>query len=367
MKWIRAGQQVKEPSPLDWLDESKGLYYLEDVDVAFPMEAIQKRPPSLWRYQEALPMALFGDAWQRVTMGEGMTPIVPLDLDRGLYGKLEYLMPTLSFKDRGAVMLVAYALKMGFSKVLVDSSGNAGTALAAYAARAGIACEIFVPDSTSEKKVKQIQAHQAVVHKIPGPREASAMAAQLAVKRTNAFYASHVYNPIFYQGTKTFVFEIWETWNGLLPDILVLPVGNGTLILGAYIGLLDLKKAGLISKLPQIYGVQATNCNPISHAFKNGDQEVHKIEGKETLAEGIAIADPPRGVDILTAVRKTLGGFIEVSEEEILPAKAGLAAQGMYVEDTAAATYAGALKLKETLSDDIKIIVPLCGAGLKSS
>ncbi|HET6872349.1 MAG TPA: pyridoxal-phosphate dependent enzyme, partial [Sporolactobacillaceae bacterium] len=299
MKWTREGQEVQEPLPLEWLDASKGLYHLESIDVAFPIETIRKRPPSLWRYKEALPMALFGDSWQRVSMGEGMTPIVTLDSDNGLYGKMDYLMPTLSFKDRGAVMLIAYALKKGYSRVMVDSSGNAGTALAAYAARAGIVCDIFVPETTSDKKVKQIEAHQATVHKIPGPREASAIAAQDAVRRTGAFYASHVYNPIFYQGTKTFVFEIWEAWGGRLPDYLVLPVGNGTLILGAYLGLLDLKKAGLIAALPHIVAVQAANCNPIAQAFDRGERTVKKIAGEETRAEGIAIADPPRGADIL--------------------------------------------------------------------
>ena len=367
MKWLRAGEQVKEPLLLDWLDASVGLYQLEDVEVAFPIEEIRKRQPSLWRYQEALPMSLFGEAWEHVTMGEGMTPIIPLDIESGLFGKLDYLMPTLSFKDRGAVMLAAYALKKGYTKVMVDSSGNAGTALAAYAARAGLACEIFVPETTSEKKIKQIQAHKAVVHKIPGPREASARVVQEAVRRENAFYASHVYNPIFYQGTKTFVFEIWEAWNGQMPDRLVLPVGNGTLILGAYIGLLDLKKAGLLNKLPQIYAVQAANCNPIAKAFNKGEVHVQKVEGKETLAEGIAIADPPRGAEILAAVRGTGGGFVEVEEEDIGPAKAALAAIGVYVEDTAAATYAGALKLKGTLFDEARVMVPLCGAGLKSS
>ena len=350
-----------------WKCNCGGLLHLEYAKkpLDFAVTAIS-RNHSLWKYIDALPFSQ-EDSWQQVTLGEGDTPLIAVD--KNLYAKADYYMPTLSFKDRGAVTLIAMAKKLGVNRVVADSSGNAGTAIAAYSARAGIACDVFVPASTSDKKIKQIEAHGATIHKIPGTREATAQAAIDMVQDTNLFYASHIYNPLFWEGTKTYFYEVFEQCNGILPDAFVIPVGNGTLLLGAHIAFKELLAWGLIDKLPKILAVQAENCSPILKAFREGKSTVDAVENTGTLAEGIAIAAPARGAEILAAVRETGGDIIGVSEEGIMAARQKMAAQGIYVEITSAANYAGYLNFIKKYPELQKqtVVLPLCGAGIKSN
>jgi threonine synthase len=350
-----------------WKCSCGGLLHLEYVKkpLDFQTTAIS-RNHSLWKYIDALPFDQT-DCWQELTLGEGDTPL--LSIGKNLYAKADYYMPTLSFKDRGAVTLITMAKKLGVKSVVADSSGNAGTAIAAYSARAGIACDVFVPASTSAKKIKQIEAHGATIHKIPGTREDTAKAAIDMVESSNLFYASHIYNPLFWEGTKTYFYEVFEQFDGIMPEAFVIPVGNGTLLLGAYIAFQELLSWGLIDKLPKILAVQADNCAPILKAFHQGKATVAAVENTGTLAEGIAIAAPARGAEILDAVRKTGGDIIGVAEEEIGLARQAMASQGIYVEITSAANYAGYLnfvKRYPALKQQI-VVLPLCGAGIKSN
>lgn len=322
---------------------------------------------SLWRYVEAMPFETCDK--EPVSMGEGFTPLILLDTQNpNLYAKCDFYMPTLSFKDRGAVALVALAKKIGVSSVVADSSGNAGTAIAAYAARAGIECTVFVPQNTSDKKIAQIVAHGADIVKVEGTREDTAQAAINFVKSTKSFYASHVFNPFFYEGTKTYFFELYEQL-GKMPDGVIVPVGNGTLLLGAYRAFEQMIKWGIISKMPTIYAVQAENCAPIYKSFTKNETQVSEVENKGTAAEGIAIAAPARGEDILAAIRKTAGDIITVNEAEIKTAREQMARMGVYVEITSAANYAAYTKYCKKYADFAakKIVMPLCGAGIKSN
>lgn len=339
-----------------------------DFQVAFSQELIEREQYSIFRYIKALPMPNDSSVFKGVTMGEGMTPLLPL-AEKGphILVKLEYLMPTLSFKDRGAALLIAKALEMGVNRLVQDSSGNAGNAIAAYGARAGIECHIYVPKTTSEKKIGQMRAYGAFLHQIEGSREDTALAALEAVERGEGFYASHVYNPFFYQGTKTFVYEVYEQMQGRLPQAFVLPVGNGTLLLGCYYGCLDLLKGGLIQKLPRIIGVQAKNCAPLYQAFVK-KREVEEVENRGTVAEGIAIAKPMRGEQILKAIRDTDGEIITAKEEKILETQRYLARKGFHVESTTASTFAGFFQYyyKGGARQKEEFLLPLGGAGLKS-
>lgn len=198
-----------DPKTLLWRCPCGGLLNVEEYEVNFPIEEIKKRPATMWRYKEALPFWDSSSVYEHITLGEGCTPMVPLDSDSShILLKMDYMMPTLSFKDRGAALLIAKAKEIGVKRVIADSSGNAGTAFAAYANRAGMTCDVYVPANTSPKKLQQIKAHGATVHAIPGSREDTAAAAMEAVEKIQVFYASHVYNPFFYQGTKTYAFEI---------------------------------------------------------------------------------------------------------------------------------------------------------------
>ncbi|SCD29352.1 Threonine synthase, partial [Streptomyces sp. DfronAA-171] len=247
---------------------------------------------SLWRYADILPPAAPG-----ISLGEGGSPLVPLT--ERVSAKLDFLMPTLSFKDRGAVLLVGLAQRLGAREVLADSSGNAGTSVAAYCARAGLRCTVYVPESTSPKKTEQIAAHGARVVRVPGDREATARAARAAADEPGVFYASHVFHPYFTQGTKTYAHELWDQLGGRLPEALVVPVGNGTLLLGVALAVEELHGAGLIPHRPALHAVQAEAVSPLARAWREGlDDLGGDTPAAPTLAEGIATPPPaPRPAD----------------------------------------------------------------------
>jgi threonine synthase len=353
---------VVEPDAEVWRCACGAPFVLEHADVALPMDRIRERPTTMWRYAEALPFAPDAVAPARVTMGEGWTPLV--DAGEGVKLKVEYASPTLSFKDRGAAVVVAKALELGARHLVADSSGNAGAAIAAYAARAGLPCDVFVARSTPSGKLAALAAVGANVRLVDGSREDVASAAQAGVGDGRSFYASHVHNPFFFEGTKTFAYEVFEQL-GRAPDAVVLPAGNGTLVLGAYIGFGELQRAGLISALPRFLVVQAAGCAPIARAFESHTMMVVPVVNEGTVADGIAVGEPARGDEIVDAIRATRGGVVTVTDEEIVAAAADLARQGFYVEPTAAAPWAGLAKASPGLVEG-DVVVPLCGAGLKA-
>ncbi len=370
-----------------FLCDCGGLLSVAPFAPDFPPSGDSAQELSIFRYAGALPPfsghgadgrdlgAAWASAVERVSLGEGGTPLVRLDPDSpGVLLKADYLMPTLSFKDRGAAVLVAAALAAGARKVVQDSSGNAGAAVAAYAARAGLECDIYVPATTSPGKLAQIEASGARCVRVPGSREDTAKAALEAAERgaadRSAFYASHVYNPLFYEGTKTYVFEIYEAL-GRLPDTLYVPLGNGTLVLGAWRALKDLKALGLIERYPRLVAVQAERCAPVLAAWRRlagaaGAIAVEPVVNRGTEAEGIAIAAPKRGAEVVAALRELGGEVVAAPEEGLSPAKAELARRGLFVETTSAACLAayrarhGGAGLDEGL-----VVLPLCGSGLK--
>lgn len=346
--------------------ECGGMLDLDMPEFSFSDSDIVKSDWSIFRYRKALPFD--SNIIKEISLGEGMTPVLPLKSDDdSVFVKVEYMMPTLSFKDRGAAVLVAKAKELGVKNIIEDSSGNAGCSIAAYAARAGIKCDIYLPQGTSPKKIKQISCYDANVHVVNGNREDTAAATLEAVKNGAGFYASHVYNPLFYQGTKTYAYEIYEQFHGNIPDNIFIPLGNGTLVLGAYYGFKELFENKLIVKMPKIIAVQAQKCPPIQQAFTHGDIAVSPVDNKGTMAEGIAIAAPMRGAQVLAAVRAVNGEIILAPEDKILPAHQYLAQKGFYVEITSAATFAAFFKYRESHPKMGSSILPLCGAGLKTA
>jgi threonine synthase len=300
-----------------------------------------------------------------------MTPLLTVPGRPEVTIKVDFLMPTGSFKDRGAVLLAALASHLEVAAFVADSSGNAGTAIAAYAARLGITCDVYVPAATSAGKLEQLHAYGAAVHRVEGSREDTAAAAAQAAGRPGIFYASHVYNPVFLHGTKTYVFELWEQLGGRLPDTLVLPVGNGTLVLGCHLGSRELLAQGLIGRLPSIIAVQADACAPLARAMSAGKTQPEEITARPTIAEGIAIARPARGGQILAAVAESRGAIVAVTDDQVRAARADLARSGLYVEPTSAvcwaAVLAGLVPVGGAPGSQPDVVVPLCGTGLKSA
>ncbi len=397
-----------------------------------------------------------------ISLGEGSTPEVtdisisePNDEVRL---KLDFLNPTLSYKDRGSSMLVSAARYFGVNQAVVDSSGNAAVSLSAYCARAGIALSVYLPEGTSKSKIAQIKRFGGKVNAIPGDRSATSDAILEDLERDHPYYMSHIYNPLFHHGTKSLIYELANSKGGELPDEIVIPAGNGTLLLGIEIALLELSRSGGLLKVPRVIVVQAKNVAPINGlllerygigdttammgnftdispsqkelrlalspsryegvasditwikrlyqisleiAATNRITEASKVLNADnpmsnsTLAEGIAIPKPPRLEEMAEVIASRRWPIVVVHEEEIKEARIRLSLQGVDVEDTAAATYAGAIKwieyrrgsdfnaadatrdgegselgeLRDNTAGDTKghlTVVELTGAGLKS-
>ncbi len=324
---------------------------------------IRERRPGLWRYREAIPVEQDVNI---VTLGEGFTPLVEVNFGgRMALVKQDQLFPSGSYKDRGATVLVSKMKELGIDYCVEDSSGNAGCAVAAYCARAGIGCEIYVPEDTAQAKLAQIQLYGARLVRVPGSREDTARAVMAAAGRH--YYASHSWNPFFFQGTKTFAYEVCEQLGWAAPEVAILPVGNGTLLLGAYLGFRELERAGIIRKAPRLVAVQSESCAPLAQAWAQNLVQIPAVVKKDTLAEGIAIAAPIRGSQIVAAVRQTGGEFITVSDGEIKASLAALSRQGFYIEPTAAATAAGVEKYLSGHKQKELVVSVFNGHGLKAT
>jgi threonine synthase len=254
---------------------------------------------------------------------------------------------------------------MGVTEVVEDSSGNAAASLAAYCARARIRARLFVPAHASPAKLAQIAVYGAEVVPVEGPRENSALAAQEAAR--TAYYASHNYSPFFVEGIKTFAYELWEHLGETVPYNLVFPVGNGSLLIGTYSGFTKLQTAGLLERMPRLFGVQSRACAPLYEAYRQGLEDTQPISAGETIAEGIRIARPSRGRQVLRAIRETGGTVVAVDDAEIQDAQAMLARLGLYVEPTSATAMAALRKLDKMIAPDEVTVVPLTGSGLKSA
>ncbi len=328
----------------------------------FHLGRIDSRPPGMWRYREAIPIVSDDHI---VSFSEGYTPLVEADVSGfRVKLKLDFLFPTGSFKDRGASVLLSRAKELRIGSVIEDSSGNAGAAVAAYSAKAGISCCIYVPSITSNAKTSQIEAYGASVIRVEGSREQTAESALKAAEST--WYASHAWNPFFFQGTKTVAYELCEQMGWKAPDTVVAPVGNGTLLLGAYMGFRELAEAGVTGSIPRMIGVQAALCAPLHAGFRGGADSAPCPGTQKTVASGIAVAAPVRGEQIIKAVAESGGRFITVEEFEIIMSFKDMARKGLFIEPTAAAGIAGLRKYLVDANDGENVVAILTGHGLKS-
>ena len=333
--------------------------------VSFPINKITQRDNTLWRYREAIPIR---DDTSVVSFGEGMTPLVAWNQSPyNHHMKLDFVFPTGSYKDRGASVLLSKIRELGVGKIVEDSSGNAGAAIAAYSARAGIDCTIHCPASTSIAKLAQIALYGAKLQLIEGNRAATTQAALQAAKTT--YYASHNWNPFFLEGIKTVAFEIVEQLGWKTPDQVICPVGYGSIYVGLYIGFRELYDQKIISNLPCLLGVQSAACHPIYKAYaENKDYMERFPQTQETLAEGITSELPIRVKRILKAISETNGAFTIVDDNEIKDGIKVLAAKGIFVEPTSAVIIGAFNKFVEggLISEGDLTVSILTGTGLKA-
>ncbi len=329
----------------------------------FPLEAIAARAMTMWRYREALP--LVGEV---VSLGETVTPLIEREVHgRRVLLKMDTRFASGSYKDRGAAVVVSHCARIGVRHIVEDSSGNAGAAFAMYASAAepGIACDIYVPEWASPGKLIQVEVSGARLVRVPGTRADTSRAVWEAAQ--GSYYASHSWNPFFFHGTKTFAFEVCEQLGWRSPGAVVVPTGNGTLLLGCAIGFEELRRAGVIDRVPRLIAVQSRACMPLVVAMEKGSGACEPFNATATVAEGIAIANPVRGAQCLAAIRASDGCAVAVGEEEVVAALRWAVARGLFIEPTCASAIAAVARLREEDAADGEVVVAITGHGLKSA
>ena len=352
---------AKEPR---WRCDCGGYLMLQD-QAMFAAPGLPSRVKSLWRYYESLGI---DDCSHVISLGEGMTPLIHSSLDgASVLLKLDYLCPTGSYKDRGASVMISKLKEWGVRSIIEDSSGNAGASIAAYAALAGIQADIYVPESTSAGKAAQIAMYGAKLVKIRGTREDTAQAAWDAA--SSEFYGSHNWSPYFLAGMKTVAYEIAEEMSWKIPDWVIAPAGGGGLLVGLYLGFVDLMRSGITSRIPRLVAVQSRNCDPIYVAWRSGNPDVTAVKKQPTAAEGISVAQPVRGKTIIDSIRESDGLAVTVSDETVWDTVEVLGKRGIYVEPTAAAA-PGAfadLRRRGVIGSGDTTVIVLTGSGLKAT
>jgi threonine synthase len=351
-------------SPERWRCDCGGAW--EPVERSdFDLQHIDAADLTIWRYRRLFD---FDFETPTVRLGVGWTPLLPSSFNgREVLFKPEYLSPTASFKDRGTAGMINVLVHQGVTHVADDSSGNAGASVAAYAARAGMQADIFVPAYASPAKQAQIAVYGAQVRPIPGPRANAKLAAWEAAER-DAVLASHAYHPGFLVGQQSVAWELWEQLGRRVPGWIVVPVGQGLHLLGLWLGFRRLRAAGLVDRLPRLVAVQAATLAPLVRAFEAGLETVPAVESTTpSVAEGLSIAEPVRGRRLLQAVRETGGTCVAVEDEATLLAQRKLAHQGLYIEPTSATAVAALEIVLRQAAPDETVVVPLTGSGLKGS
>ncbi len=336
-----------------------GLYDFVSPLIYAPEDGAPRR--GLARFRCSLPLPP-GGPW--VSLGEGGTPLVRGEVKgKPVYFKCEQLNPTGSFKDRGAAVLVSALAAARVGAVVEDSSGNAGAALAAYCARAGIRARIFTPAQASGPKVAQMEALGAEVVRVDGARSAVGEAVLQEVQG-DVVYASHAFLPHVLAGMATVAFELVEQL-GEAPGAVVMPVGQGSLVLGLQRGFEALRAAGKVGRMPMLVGVQALACAPLWAVHVGGADGLRSVSEGQTMAEGIRILRPLRGDCVLAAVENTGGMLVAVEERAIVEGRDALARQGFYVEPTSAVVHPALLEKLDALRDPV--VAVLTGSGYKTA
>jgi len=306
-----------------------------------------------------------------ITLGEGNTPIVKMNrvsemVGIDTIGKLEYMNPTGSFKDRGSAIMISALADFNIKEIVEDSSGNAGASISAYGAKAGIKTHIFTPSTTPLPKLNQINIYGAVNHSISGTRDETTEAALKYARETGMPYASHNLSPYFIEGTKSFAYEVYSQLGLDMPTDIIIPVGNGSLYLGMWKGFNELVDNGELTSIPRLHCVQARAVMPIAMAMEN--KSWTPADATPTRAGGIAVSSPPRLGQVIKVLTISGGSVITVEEEEIGQAQIQLSRyEGIFGEPTSAAALAGLQKLtqKKVIKSGSKVLMPITGFGLK--
>ena len=347
-------------------------YDLDAARGSFTREMLANRPPDLWRYAEMLPVR---DPAFRVTLGEGFTPLLPLPrlgktlgMD-ALYAKDEGINPTGSFKARGIALAVSRAAELGVEAIAIPSAGNAGSATAAYAARAGLPAYVFLPRDVPEAFLAEIRALGAEVTLVDGLITDCAKLVRKGADEGRWFDLSTLKEPYRIEGKKTMGYEIVEQMGWQVPDVIIYPTGGGTGIVGIWKALEEMESLGWIGvERPRIYCVQTEGCAPIVRAFEQEEETAEPWENAATIADGLRVPAAVGDFLILRAVRESHGTALAVSDDELITAQRELGgSEGIYAAPEAAATLSALHRLLDAsvIAPSERVVLLLTGNGLK--
>jgi threonine synthase len=330
------------------------------------------REPTLWRYREVLPLDDF-DA--RVSLGEGFTPLLPaprlgarLGLPKLLI-KEEGMNPTGSFKARGLAMAVSMAKRLGATDVCLPSAGNAGSALAAYAAAAGLRAHVFLPSDIARLFVMETEAYGAHVERVDGLITDAGRACAAQAREHGWYECATLKEPYRVEGKKTMGYEIAEQMDWTLPDAILYPTGGGTGLIGMWKAFEEMEAMGFVpARRPRMYAVQAEGCAPIVKAFQEGREDAPLWQNATTLAHGLRVPKALGDFLMLRTLRQSHGAGMAVSEQEIVQGvKEGASTEGLFMAPEGGACVAAARKLKASghLSPDDTVVLFNTGTGYK--
>ena len=321
------GESYPAGEPHNLSRAGKPLLVRYDIDRArrtMTRESLALRPQGMWKWRELLPLA--ADA-EPVSLGEPETPLIPLPETArkagagGLLVKDEGRLPTGSFKARGLTMAISMAKQFGIKSVALPTNGNAGAALAAYAARAGMEAVVICPAETPEINIRETAAYGARVWVADGQIDECGRLIREGAADGRWFDCSTLKEPYRLEGKKVMGFELVEQLGWKVPDAIFYPTGGGTGLIGMWKAFDELEAAGLIGpERPRMYAIQAAGCAPIVRAFGRGDEFAERWEGAATVATGIRVPSAVGDFLILRAIRQSGGAAIAVEEQDILQA-----------------------------------------------
>ena len=352
----------------------KPLFAIVDLAAAgreLTREKLSTRERSLWRYRELLPLPKDVES---VSLGEGGTPLLTskkfgAEVDVDLWIKDESLNPTQSFKARGMSVAVSMAKYLGAKKLAAPSAGNAGGALAAYAARAGLEAHIFMPRDTPRANIiecREVGAHVTLIDGL-----ITDCGAEIARRKEKEgwFDLSTLKEPYRIEGKKTLGYEIAEQLNWKLPDVILYPTGGGTGLIGMWKAFDEMQTVGWIDgKRPRMFSIQASGCAPIVHAFEAGEKFAAEFQNAYTVASGLRVPKAIGDFLMLDILRKSNGGAIAIDDEEMIRAVREIGSkEGLFVAPEAAACFVALKRLRVSGKIDIgeRVVIFNTGSGIK--
>jgi threonine synthase len=371
----KSGTAYDKTRLLNLSEEGAPLFARYDLDAvreAVPKESLADREPTMWRYAEVLPVE---DPRFRVSLGEGFTPLLQaasLGKQVGvpdLLIKDEGLNPTGSFKARGLSVAISRALELGATDIAIPSAGNAGGAMAAYAARAGLRAHVFMPKDVPKANFIEAKILGANVQLIEGLISDCGRAVAERKEAEGWFDVSTLKEPYRVEGKKTMGYELAEQLDWELPDVIIYPTGGGTGLIGMWKAFSELGKLGWIGeKRPRMVSVQADGCAPIVRAWEAGDEAAEPWDDAHTIASGLRVPGAVGDFLMLRAIRDSGGCALSVTDDELLQGVSEIAAYtGIFAAPEGGATLACLKKMIERglVGRDERVVLFNTGTGLK--